>query len=625
MILNLIASDMIKARSKYKIYFFSTILLFSLNLLCILLFNVFYESQIALSSTNKLVSYNYTIIYNQYTFNILILLLSFILSIIVNIIFILHYLEKRTRDIAIMKTAGVNFNDLYQFFTLPLLILHGIGILISCILIWILGGIFGLLVSTSNTISNILLVLMFPASFLIVVLTSSYKINKLFKKRIKTMENGNFDLENLEARKPSLSSRIYKKISKSLLFAYRNLKIRKREFSRSFLILTISLTVLGILFTGIFVIQSTYKQQLRDALGGKDYSDVYLIAHEDIGGYLKNTYDRFYNPSVDMVDIGNFTDASFMMNATKINFSAWSDYFNVIDKRVVYHDVVREIKGYTPAGGGGNYQEWGEERQTEAIIFGVQFNSVFNKWKDLNIDQLTTETTPLVIGDSIAGIIFENIEYQDIGILEKEYDISARIFEPFNNGFCLYMDSVEIANLLGISMDMVNCVFISLNNDGVINREVIIEQINEELYVKLGEDYSIQSLEIQFTAILNSTNEILFIHLILILIMLFFSFVYQLEFINLNIDFNFNDYRTMYKLGITRGQISKIVSSEFLLVLIDSILLSFGISLIFNTFFLIPDPNLPSILVPILIFGLIISGLLALNIIITKIKLNKKI
>lgn len=560
-----------------------------------------------LSSNLNAIFFNFTIIVNFYNFLLFIIVITIILALIANIIFIIYYIEKRIRDIAVMKAMGIAYIELLKYFSFPSAIACISGFFIGSGVIFIAMNIgFPALFSLSSYalyFYSILLV----GNLLVILTIPAYKLSSIYKKNVINVLDQEFNKDFMDLRKKSLFRNFLSKLSKTMLYSYKNIFTRKMDFRRGFTIFTLTCLASGLIFTSGFVIQLTYQHNISQALGGDAWPNIVVIGHEDMVNFIENSYKSFYMPGNKSAYEPAMISQSFYLNQSKFNVSLYSRDILSMDWRIVYNTTANEVQGIETIPPN-TYQVWGSNRKCSAVVQGVNLSTIFNKFPEIN--GTSFQNSQIVLGDSVAGLIIDNSQYEKIGINGDNCPISGSLFDPMANGFTIYMSIDHMRTILNESSTYYNCAFITLRTMTDLERNEFISNLNAYMKQVYGDNFTALSLKDTFNSVIDSINSFIWFHFLLAALIFIFAIFYQLEFIKITIRNNFKDYAIMHATGISKRSIETMIQQEIILVLILGSILAFSLSLIIDGFFLIKQPTLPSILVPIMIFagiGLILT------------------
>ncbi|MBD3186997.1 hypothetical protein GF325_09235, partial [Candidatus Bathyarchaeota archaeon] len=402
--------------------------------------------------------YNYSIIVDTISFTIFFTIVAIIMGLFVSCIFSIQYIERRRNDISVLKSTGASQNHIKTFFMIPLLVHVTLGTVIAAIASFITLNLALPITGNLGPVYYMVVIGFSIGNVGVVAGTIYMKILWLTKRTVTNLLGKSYNRDYLKARKKTPFTRIFGKTRRYLLLAYKNLKTRKHGFSRIFMILSLICTIVGTVFTASFVIGGTYKSFLRNGMGGDKYQATVIIGHEDITTGIMDAYKSFYIPSVNPSFPNATNNSIYEMNTTLFNQSLVEFETLQLDWRIVDYCEIEEEQGYIIDGSTGQYETIGDHRKASAIVFGVNPSTVFNEWDDGNTINLIDNTT-LIVGDSIAGLMIDNIAYQKVKIMNESYNIGARVFDSIANGFSVYMHASELRESLELNPEFFNCGF----------------------------------------------------------------------------------------------------------------------------------------------------------------------
>ncbi|MEX2681441.1 MAG: FtsX-like permease family protein [Candidatus Sigynarchaeota archaeon] len=601
--IELLIRDLARSKSKIASMFLSNLVLTALNVVMIYLLNFLYTMENAFSSNLNAVYFNYTIISGTFTFMIFIIVVVFFIAMMSNVVFILFYIEKRTRDIGIMKAAGASQSYIVQFFLFaPIVVCLGsffIASLVTSILMTTIWP--NLFPNTMTSVEYILFLLL--GNVVSVIMTPVYKIEKLFDKKVSENLNMDYNKDYFDLRKTSRFRNLLKRLGRTLFFSYKNLLTRKNDFSRSMLILTCACLATGLLLTSAFVIEGTYSNNIKASLGGNVSSRVVMVGHKAMVDYITSNYRSFYEPGTNLPYLPTMHSNEFSMNRSAFNASRFEGKIERMDWRIIYETIAREVQGIEPTPPIG-YRVWGKDRSCKVVVHGVELDSLFNADGGLSQQSFGNDGYDVILGDTVAGLIIDNMDFQKIDLDGGNHKIAGKVFETFNNGFIIYMNQSNVWMLLNKTA-FYNCVFLVLKPASDNEMAACIADLNDYVKSLYGDNFTARSLRPIFSSVIDSPRHIWWLYGSIASLIFVFSLVFQQEFINMAIQSNSRDYKVMHALGMEKKRIARVIHEEFTIVLSLACILSFGLSLIVSSLFIIPLPSLPPIYVPIAIFGAI--------------------
>lgn len=616
---SLIVSDLVRSKKRIKPIFFSNLILTALTTILSNLYSYFSNLKQALYSDTTSTIFNYTIIVGFFNFLIFIIILLIILTILVNGIFTLYYIEKRSRDIAVMKANGISYPVLYRFFSFPPAIATLTSFFLGfCIVDLVMNIIWpGLFAGFPFSIIFILILLF--GNIAVVIFVPPYKLEALFKKNVASLLNQDYNKYFFELRKKSWFRNLLSKFGKTVLYSYKNLLTRKKDFARSMTILTCTCIVTGLLFTSGSVIQLTYRSNVTNALGGESWPDIVIMGQRDIVNFVTASYEAFSQPGIKPAYNSSMYSTAFNMNKKSFNLTMFSDEILNVDWRIIYNTTAGEVPEPEILGSN-QYQMIGSNRKCSTLVQGVNLTTMFNKFPEISPNSFQNES--VILGDSIAGLIFDNIQIEHVSIDNNPFPISGSVFDPLENGFTIYMNIDQMRSILNKTSEYYNCAFITLKPMTDSERTKLVSELDAIAKQTYGANFVVQSMKDVFSGVTDSLNSLTWIQLLLGILIFIFIILFQNEFVKIAIYSNFKDYSIMHAMGISKHKIGAMLQEEFFLTLCPSAILAFSLSLLFNEFFLIKMPVLPSIFVPVGIFIAISFALIVINRILVHIELK---
>jgi len=435
----------------------------------------------------------------------------------------------------------------------------------------------------------------------------------MYKNNVVHILNHDFNRDYLELRKKSKFRSFLAKFGKTTLYSYKNLLTRKRDFGRSLIILTCTCLVSGLLFTSGAVIQSTYNNHISAALGGQSWQNVIVLGHDGIVDFVEEAYKAFYLPEINPVYDSRMYSNEFNMNTTSFNVSAFSTDIVNYDWRIIYNATVHEIQGHEVVPPFNQYRTWGRDRYCNAILQGINLSTSFNSIANDSGLSFGNDGNRVILGDSVAGLIIENMIYQQVGISNGSFNIAGQVFEPMNNGLAIYMNINLLRSILNKTSEYHNCLFITTRAMTDQERTAFLPVLDDYVKSTYGSNFTARSMKEIFSAVIQSPSNLMWFHVMLAIIVLAFSISFQLEFVKITIRSNSRDYSIMHAIGLSNRRIGSMIQVEFTLVLLIATILAFSLSLIVSSIFLIIGPTLPPIYLPIFIFSGIALLLAASN------------
>nr|MDO8117236.1 hypothetical protein [Candidatus Sigynarchaeota archaeon] len=475
----------------------------------------------------------------------------------------------------------------------------GIGLLCGMGFSYVISGGF----QFDTTWSFIFIIAAVLVNIMIFLYAPSHTLNLLLKKPVAELISTDHSQDFIYLRKKTFMTRLISRLSRTSMFAYKNLMTKKHDYTRALIVIGTSFIVLGILFTSPFVVQASYRNYITGATGGNESGNVLVFGHEDVVSQIEYSYRSFYEAGAQHV-IPDLLNSNYSFDPSLIETITSNALLEAIDARIVQFTTALELQGVeinnessTPG-----YTIYGQDREGTVLSFGVDFNSVFNRWVAVQDLGGLVPGDSVLVGDSVAGLLFDNIYKQKIEVFNSSLKIIGVVLDPVYNGLSVYMKISKLRECATLGPGFYNCAFLTLDDAVAGDRDELVAQLRLELVAMYGANFTLLDLAPVFSAISASIESLSLLYGLLTCLFFVFSIIIQVEFSRLFIRSNLDDFKTMFALGVKKGKINKIILEEFFFVLIPSCMVAFGVTLIINSLFLIQEPVLPPLLIPIVIF-----------------------
>ncbi len=584
---------------------------------CIFIIYMFYGlGFVVLPEAQNLFNYTTFDLYSQYYQ--FIILASIILCIIWIIVINHTILNHKTKDLAIMKAVGTLRKKLNSYFMTELLIIDLIGLIlgiaigfIGYLIIFFVFSFMGyeFYIFFDFFFTPIIIILSLLFSFII----NGLELNEISRKRYSEISSGDIHNGYIAVGGLRMVPKIISKIGFKMKIAVTNLTRKKRSFNRILIMIALSLTVLITTLTGTLVMSNTIRTQISGAQG----NSTIIIGHRDVINNYSLRYEEFSSSSLSFLNTENFTESKYLMNEIFIdqfeeNIANNVEQFGEIeylDKRIFMYEYAYEKNGIliTSDDEGTSYQPVGEERESIIPIVGLEFKDYIENWQVTGtINQ--TDSYCAVIGDTLANDFFEAATYQKLELENGGlYEISGVFYDPFCAGNATYVSLNSIQEDYNLN-GSINLITIGVSPE--IDHTNLIENLENVIQNEYSDDFIVADLTEIFEQNIISIDILIFISMI-IAFLLFILIIYALKFFQ---DANFQekakDYSVIRAIGGKAKLIKDIMFYEDLMIILISMGIALGFSLIFNNIFLLgQNAILPSIF-EVLSVWLIISGLI---------------
>lgn len=563
--------------------------------------------------------YNYTSydIFSQYLrFSIYtIIAISVIWIVIVN-----HsILSSKSRDISIMKAVGTLKKNLNSFYMTELLIIDVLGMIFG-ILLGFIGYLVLFFVYSFLGFYIIVYVDIFLVPIMVgVALICTYLINGNEMRIISNKKCAEISSSDTDKNFAALSGlrffpNLLSKMGLKFKISVTNLIRKKKLFYRMIVLTASSLTILLTLAVGGLLIGNTVSAQIDGSQNGENYT--ILIGHNDVVDHIELRYNEFSNSSLNY-NLENLTKAEYLFNSSVIDSleNNNSDIYKDIqywDRRLFVYIDAEEIDGIFinfqgNVSDGSSYTVIGQKRKSIIPVVGLEFKEYIDTWEYFG--SIENATRRAVIGDTLAHDFFDSALNQSIelqGVNPKRYEITGIYFDSFCAGNATYVLLSSIQEDLGLQ-NKINYAFLSVNKGA--NVEELIQTLTED-FQNLGlMNFKAISLSSTFDANLRSINLLNYVIYLLIAILIFIIVQSLVFYQKAIIHERIKDLSIIRALGGNKKLIMGILFNENLIILLISMVISLGGSLIINRFLIGETAIFPPLLYVIVIW-LVISAII---------------
>lgn len=578
-------------------------LLSCLIALIALLYFQFIQQALIYSSLDQGMLYNYTVIMNIFGFLSFCMVSSVLLAVLANAMLSTFYIEKRMSDIATMKAHGMPESPMANMFLIQLAMLFALGSLAGFVPVLIAGmiafqGVFPLTEQTS-----LLMLVHVAGNSLAIVFVTKKKMARAYMMTVADMMLDQWIRDPVSVRRVSGWHKIAHRLGPVVLYSYKSLVTRRHDARKALAIFTCSMLLCGTLLTGTAVIASTYEGLVQASLGGDDGPNTIVIGHGDVIARITDVYTSFHDQEAGM-SLAGWNATEVLLDNEALDLSPIASVISNVDWRCAFPATARELKGIVLDPQNGGFIERGRNRSMDVLVFGVQFTSMFNAW---NIHALPNQ---VILGDTTAGLLFEDPGVQRLGLGILEFQIAGMVFDTAFNGRSVYVDSSQVPAILGIAHPAYNCAFITMRDVPAGERQAIVAQVHQLAIDAFGNETMVLDMKEPLDRLASAIGVIAGIHLSLAMVAFLFVVMFTVEFTSIIVSWNKKDHEIMPALGITTRRARAMIMHQLHFILIPAATIAFSSSLIVSSLFLISDAVLPSILVPLLIF-LAMTGMLS--------------
>ncbi|MFX0146907.1 MAG: FtsX-like permease family protein [Candidatus Hodarchaeota archaeon] len=547
-------------------------------------------------------------------FSLLIVILMMIIALILVIIISCTLIISKKRDIGIMRALGSVPRKLYGFYLTETYIIFLLGFGIGFLVGIFSFAIFALILTSFGAsfyfhIDYFYLPILFFSCLLGIFVVPGYilrkfgnqKIVKSFSKEIPY----DYDAKKRLSTIPRWLSRIGFNFKISLLNTIR----RKGEFKRYFIVFsTLSLIILT-LTLGISVLGSSAREWINKSQGNK----IIVIGHKHVLYNYTLMYNMFSNPNV-LVESSNidFLDNKYLFNSTDLEEIYNLTSINRIDERLIGFANVEELDGYIYYEDGG-YELIGQQRTGNFPIVGLNSTRLVQNFEiEGSFFTANDSFDYMVIGDGLAYNFFDYALNQGMLIedLNHIFHISGIVIDCFYSGYCGYIDIEIFREELNFPNQILNLVLLEYKEQAY---DTLILDLETIINNSLGSEFTYIDLNGIFKQNLDYITTLSLYPLSLVIVM---TIIFALSLYNYNkggVIEKAKDFLIMRAIGSKFRFIKRILFLETLYVLIPSIILSLGLSMILNSIILFERVYLPNISIPFILMGVLFIVLLLLT------------
>ncbi|MBY9006933.1 MAG: FtsX-like permease family protein [Candidatus Lokiarchaeota archaeon] len=555
-------------------------------------------------------------IYSQY--NMIILVITFIFTVVILSVIISSFINGKKKDISIMKALGTLPEKLYSFYILESLILFIIG--------YIIGYIFGITIYLITVISIdfmnistffyfdiILSSLLFFICLISVYLISGLKLKRIGKKNVIKTFSDDIEHDYQTLHRLKTIPRWLSSLGLNLKYAISNIIRKKNRFYHYFITFFIISLLIFTLGLSTFVLNNSSRTWIHNSQN----ENIIVIGHRDVVGNYTLMYEMYSNPNsfVDENDI-QFTNENYLFNWSQINAIENITEIEQIDQRIISFCEIQE-KAITilmplpdPP------QTIGQDRNGIFPIIGINSSNFVQNFEIEGefFNEIDADVN-LTISDGLAYNYFDAALVQKINFpnLGRQFGIKGVVIDTFYSGHTAYIDINEFRDMLNISNNQVNIILLKTNYS-------CYNAIKDELDLILANNLSMEFISMDLDSIFNNNLKFIdklglysLIIIILICIISVFS-LYDLH--KGDLTEKLKDLIIMRAIGSRIRNIRRILFMEGIFTLIPSILSSLAGGMIISSLFLSDRVYLPPLIIPFMLFSFIFILFIVLNYII---------
>ncbi len=347
--------------------------------------------------------------------------------------FVSANMSARVKDVGIIKAVGCIPDQAFGYFASQLLLL----VLISCVGGTVIGMGLGYLLSYANVYGSgsisfnpsVQFWTIVEILFVYVVVALLLGIQPVVKAMKAKPADALFPYYLRGTSYKAVKSR-FVRMSVPLRIAYRSLLRRRRATISTFVILSLALAATTIASAGTTVASQTTQAYVDRGIG----ENVLVVGHGEITAHYRDfvsqpfqTSDR---PSVDYMDPKYSVPESTVEKLAAIQGVK-------VDPRIFLETDVHEIPTIMIVEM--RYFTIGDDRSTQAVVFGVMPQLMINNWMINGRNLNDTDKYSVIVGDSMASKILASPLDQRVAILNENFQVVGVALDPINAGMVAYV------------------------------------------------------------------------------------------------------------------------------------------------------------------------------------------
>jgi ABC-type antimicrobial peptide transport system permease subunit len=487
----------------------------------------------------------------------------------------------RMRDIGVMKAAGCLSGSILAYFATELSLLVFLSTLTG-----IVSGVAAFYISTtflnsagfsiSQTLNLTAIMLVCIVLIIFSHIFGASPIRRAAKAKPTEAMSPLYKLGTTA----TLGKKVPSRLGLTFKVAFRNLLRRKSATSQAIICLTAVLTLTTVTIAGGIVANQTTTSYVERAVG----RNIVVVGHPTLADRYVSLLSRFFeDKELEQID---YLDSKFVISESLVSKIEYIQGVNAVDPRLVLETSVREVPGVILE----PVEQTraiiiGDSRSDEALILGVEPESVANDWLIFGRKLGEDDQDATMVGDSLAVNMFSDALNQSIKVFDESllpYDIVGVCVDPLNSGKVVYMPLETLYKDLG--QHGYNLLFLQV--DASENFEVFAQIENEAS----GENLKVVDLDTVLDKHVNFLNSIWSLVMFLPLFSLATAVISLLSYLMLSISGQQHEFGIMRALGAKRRSIMKIVFSQASIIILVSGAIGISVGLFITFRFMIPDP-----------------------------------
>ncbi|MEM2888317.1 MAG: FtsX-like permease family protein [Candidatus Bathyarchaeia archaeon] len=514
-------------------------------------------------------------------FIILVVVLSGVTGVFVVYFLMFTAVSDRTRDVGIMKAVGCPSEAIFQHFATEffVLVLTGclvgtfLGIALHFLSVSLLNG-FGFRISVCplNWQMILLIFTSFAVFSFVLCLRLTGRLARI--KPVGALSNVSGDssrqrsnLRALPIFGRSLTARI----------ALRSLGRRWPMTVRVIACLDVVMVLVTIIVVGGLVAEETMLSYVQRAVG----SDVVLIAKPEVAEYYERLLNKFLQS--DDTEFLGFLNEDYAIPSFVVSEIMGIQGVAKVDPRLVLEARVEEVQHISPnPNNPGQYVVVGDKRGTDAVLLGVQIESLVSDWLVFGEKLQNGGGRDVMLGDTLAASCFEDPLVQSLKVFGSEFRVVGVCWDTLNNGVVVYMPYEKLCSLVNCSG--FNVVLVQVKP---LSRSETLRKVEDAVS---SSGLVVVDLSLSLDRQLSFVGQVWSLLLSLSLLSFASAVTSLVGFLMLSVSGQQRDFGVMRALGAKPKTIHGTVLFQTFLLVSAGAVFGFPVGLAIVLFFLIPEP-----------------------------------
>jgi ABC-type antimicrobial peptide transport system permease subunit len=516
-----------------------------------------------------------------------------------------------------MRSLGTLPQKLYSFYLLEVYIIFFIGFLFGLTIGLSLFGISGLIINTYYfsfpfQFDLIFTPILFVTSCFGIFFVTGYTLRKIGKQEIIKTFSKDIPYDYDASKKLHFIPKWISSLGFNLKISVINTLRRRGEFKRYFVVFSLISTIIFTLGLGTIVLNSSSRQWISKSQG----ENILVYGHEEVISNYSLMYKMFSDPDV-LIDSSaiNFTDLNFLFNVSDVEEIKNFEGVEGFDERLISFYDTQEIQGYhlfEDPDGSRYYKLVGQKREVNIPIIGVNPENIIQEF-EIEGEFFSNENAfdNMTIGDGLAYNMFDYALDQSLKLTTfgTTYHISGVIIDAFFSGYAGYIGINESRGFWNLTNDEINLLVLRIDPDFF---DDVIDELNN-ISVILGSEFTYLLLDSYFIENLKFLSILSYYPMVLIIIVAILAILSLYNYQKSGIMEKARDFLVMRAIGSNKKSLRKILFMESVYVIVPSLLLSIGIGMILNSIILFARVRLPSIIVPLSLYGILFGVFTVFN------------